>query len=413
MSPSKKEVIRLYADHVSPGKVDVYAQYGMLLVPGRREGCFIYDRDGTRYLNCHCNGGVFNLGHRNPRVIRALTRALTEYDIGNHHLVSEPKAMLARMLARTLPAGLNQVVFGVGGGEAIDLAIKLARGVTGRPGVISAFGGYHGHTGLALATGDAKFREKFGPMPPGFFQVPFGDIGALESAVSDQTAAVIMETIPATLGIVVPGRDYFRKVKALCARAGALLVMDEVQTGFGRTGTFWCFEQFRVVPDIVVTGKGMSGGIYPMSATIYHERHRDFFRKDPFVHISTFGGSEAGCFAAMEAIRISSGKKFLSTVRASGDRIRAGLGALAKEFPGAGFRVRGLGLMLGLEFADEMRSLFMLKLLFDRGVYMVYSGNDRRVLQLLPPLIITRREIAVLVRAVRDSLVELVRGTGG
>jgi putrescine aminotransferase len=157
-------------------------------------------------------------------------------------------------------------------------------------------------------------------------------------------------------------------------------------------------------------GKGMSGGIYPISATAYHERFRDFFRADPFVHVSTFGGSEAGCAAAMEVIRISSGKKFLSRVTTAGARIRGELEKLATEFPGAGFRVRGLGLMMGLAFSDEVHSLFMLKLLFDRGVYMVYSGNDRSVLQLLPPLIITRREEVLLIRAVKDAIGELTGG---
>ncbi|TFH43399.1 MAG: aminotransferase class III-fold pyridoxal phosphate-dependent enzyme, partial [Chrysiogenales bacterium] len=196
----KRDIIKLFSDHVSPGKVDIYTKYDMLLVPGLRSGPYIYDIEGKRYINCHCNGGVFNLGHRNNRVIRAVTDSMKTYDIGNHHLISAPKAKLAELIAQSMPRGINQVVYGAGGGEAVDLAIKLSRGVTGRLEILSARGGYHGHTGLALATGDLKFKEKFGPPVPGFQQIDFNDIKSLEGAISKKTAAVIFETIPATMG---------------------------------------------------------------------------------------------------------------------------------------------------------------------------------------------------------------------
>lgn len=389
MRNKREQCSELYARYVSPGKVDTYRKYDITLVPEVRNGCFIYDIDGRKFINCHCNGGVFNLGHRHQKIIKAVTDAMNVYDIGNHHLISKPKAECAALIASTMPEGLTQVVFGVSGGEAIDLAIKLARGVTGRSGVISARGGYHGHTGFALATGDPKFKEKFGSMPSGFSQVAFNDIAEMEKAVSHDTAAVILETIPATMGIVTPEKNYFSQVKKICSERGALLILDEVQTGFGRTGTMWGFEHFNVVPDIVVLGKGMSGGIYPISATVYHERYADFFRKDPFVHISTYGGSEIGCFAAMETIKISRAKKFLDNVRKMGNFFKKEFNRLGKRYPNLGLQVRGIGLMMGLEFKDEMTALFILKLLFDEGIYVVYSGNDPRVLQFLPPLIVT------------------------
>jgi len=140
MANERETIIDLYARHVSPGKVDVYRKYDIALVPGKRGGALIRDVNGRPYFNCHCNGGVFNLGHRNPRVMKAVTAAMKTYDIGNHHLISAPKARCAAMLAETMPKGLTQVVFGVSGGEAIDLALKLARGVTKRDGVVSAIG---------------------------------------------------------------------------------------------------------------------------------------------------------------------------------------------------------------------------------------------------------------------------------
>lgn len=390
--PGKGQIIKTYADHVSPGKVDIYTKYDMLLVPAGRSGPYIYDMDGARYINCHCNGGVFNLGHRNSRVIRAVTEAMENFDIGNHHLISAPKALLAKTISGFMPKGLNQIVYGVSGGEAIDLAIKLARGVTGRTEIVSALGGYHGHTGLALATGDEKYRVKFGPRSPGFLQVPFNDSSGIERAISSKTAAVIFETIPATMGIVVPDRDYFRKVRSLCNAHGALFIIDEVQTGFGRTGKLWGFDHFHIVPDIVVLGKGMSGGIYPISATVYQDKYSDLFRKDPFVHISTYGGSEIGCFAALEVLRISTKKAFLDRVKNMGSFFRAGISSLAKKYARLGLKHRGVGLMMGLEFRDEGISLLTMKLMFDNGVYLVYSGNEPRVLQFLPPLTITEAQ---------------------
>jgi putrescine aminotransferase len=213
-----------------------------------------------RIFDCHTNGGVFNLGHRNFELIDLLRKSLDDLDIGNHHLLSRERADLARFLASLLPDDLAYTVFGVSGGEAIDLAIKVARAHSGKTNIVSARGGYHGHTGLALGAGDEKFRAPFGP--PGFIQVPFGDAAALGSA----TAAVLLETIPATLGMVIPPPGYLQEVRRLCTERGILLILDEVQSGLGRTGNLWAFEHFDVVPDIVVLGKGLSGGNCPIIA---------------------------------------------------------------------------------------------------------------------------------------------------
>ena len=162
---------------------------------------------------------------------------------------------------------IKRVVFGVSGGEAIDLALKLARAHTRKTKIISALGGYHGHTGLALAAGDETYRKPFEPLSPGFLQVPFGDLGALEAAMGDDTAAVIFETIPATLGIAIPPEDFYAGVRRLCDQRGAVMIMDEVQTGLGRCGKVWGIDTYGVAPDIIVTGKGLSGGHLP------HLRH--------------------------------------------------------------------------------------------------------------------------------------------
>lgn len=388
---SKEKIISKFANHVSSGKAEFFKSVNLDFVFGRREGPYVWDAASEkRLINCHCNGGVFNLGHRNPQIIRALTASLGELDIGNHHFISEQRAALARRLAELTPQGLNYTVFGVGGGEAIDLAIKLAKGYTGRTKIISATGGYHGHTGLALATGDEQYRAPFGPNMPGFVQIPFNDKDALDHALDETTAAVIFETIPATYGMPIPDKAFYPFVKELCQKKGALLIMDEVQTGLGRTGKLWGIEHFDTVPDIMVIGKGLSGGIYPMSATCFSDALQTFFHKNPFIHISTFGGAEVGCPVAMKVLEISSDPAFLGHVQELAAFFRKSFEELRARHPEILVGLRQLGLMMGIEMVNDLCGPFLTKTAYDHGILSIYANNDKRVGQLLPPLIIER-----------------------
>jgi putrescine aminotransferase len=415
---SKEESLSRFGDHVSSGKVAFFAQYGMEFVPGRREGVYLWDVDGDkRLVNCHCNGGVFNLGHRHPAVVETLKQALDELDIGNHHLISEQRAALATRLSELAPGNLPYTVFAVGGGEAIDFALKLARAHTKRPGIISAQGGYHGHTGLALAAGDAQYRTPFGPMPPGFVQVPFGDIEAVASRIGDDTAAVILETIPATLGMPLAAPEYFPDLRALCDRHGALLIVDEVQSGLGRTGKVWAIEHWpdptqpgaKIEPDILVAGKGLSGGIYPIAATCYREELNPFLHANPFIHISTFGGAEVGCAVALTVLEIMAEPAFLKRVNELADRLANGFEQLQERYPQTLVQVRQLGLMIGLVFPDETCGPMMTKLLYEEGVLAIYANNDQRVLQFLPPLVMHDLEAEEVLGALDRALATLSR----
>jgi acetylornithine/succinyldiaminopimelate/putrescine aminotransferase len=418
---TKAESIAWFHDHVSSGKVDFFTQYGMDFVPGRREGVYLWDvQNEVRLINCHCNGGVFNLGHRHPVVVETLKSALDELDIGNHHLVSEQRAALGRRLAELAPGDLPYTVFAVGGGEAIDFALKLARAHTGRPGVISARGGYHGHTGLALAAGDRQYREPFGPMPPGFVQVAFGDIEAVAAQMGDDTAAFILETVPATLGMPIASPEYFGELRALCNRHGALLIIDEVQSGLGRTGRIWAIEHWAdpaasgsmVEPDILVTGKGLSGGIYPIAATCYRAELNPFVHANPFIHISTFGGAEVGCAVALAVLELTAAPAFLSHVGELADRFDSGFQQLRGRYPETLVEARQLGLMIGLVFPDETCGPLMTKLLYDQGVLAIYANNDQRVLQFLPPLVMTDLEAEEVLGALDRALATLSRMRG-
>ncbi|MEZ5170618.1 MAG: aminotransferase class III-fold pyridoxal phosphate-dependent enzyme [Acidimicrobiia bacterium] len=396
--PDRATLFETFAAHVNAGKAAFFESTGFDAVIGERGGAVFHDAyDDRQWINCHSNGGVFNLGHRNPDVLHAVREALDHVDIGNHHLVSGYRTALAERLSATTEDLLSGVVFGVSGGEAVDLAIKVARASTGRSGVVSAVGGYHGHTGLALATGDPEYRAPFGPNPPEFTQVSFDDLDALAVAVDDTTAAVLLEPIPATLGMPIPSPDYLAGVREICDRHGARLILDEVQTGLGRTGRMWSWQHEGVVPDVLVTGKGLSGGIYPITATLMTREVHSLFDTHPFVHVSTYGGAEPGCAAALAVLDIVESPGFLERVEELGRRFAAG-------FEGAPFTLRRRGLFMGLAFDEPDGGMLATKALFDQGVFALYANNDTRVLQFLPTMTLSDSEADEIIATVRGAL---------
>ncbi|MGZ5376064.1 MAG: aminotransferase class III-fold pyridoxal phosphate-dependent enzyme, partial [Solirubrobacterales bacterium] len=289
---SRDETAAAFASHVNRGKVRALEAIGVEIVVGEREGPRFQDAyTGRWYWNCHCNGGVFNMGHRHPGVVAAVREGLDHVDAGNHHLVSGWRARLAEQLAESTGGRLPFAVFTPSGTESVDLALRLARAITGRPKVIAALGAYHGLSGFALAASDPRWFEPFGFAPSGFAHVPFNEIDAMRREIDSETAAVILETIPATLGFPAPRPGYLREVAEAARAAGALLVLDEVQTGLGRTGTNWYFEQQEVEPDMLITGKGLGGGVYPVSAVLLRGELEAFFDSNPFAYVSSFGGA--------------------------------------------------------------------------------------------------------------------------
>lgn len=388
----RKRITELFARHVSSGKVEFFGNAGIDFVLGKREGVYVYDIGGRRLINCNSNGGVFNLGHRNPLVLAALREALEELDIGTHHTVSEHRALLAARLAAISPGDINRVIFGVGGGEVIDAAIKLARGHTGRPGIVSAEGAYHGHTGFALPAGHEQYSKPFEPLVPGYAHVPFGDLAALDEAVDESTAAVLFETIPATLGIVLPPEDFYDGVRRICDERGAVMILDEVQTGLGRCGAYWGIETYGVVPDVMVTAKGLSGGVYPITAVLFSDRMNQFWHDNPFIHISTFGGPEPGCRVAMKVLDILEDPAFLRNVDDMAGVFSKGFAELSSGHPDIVVEARQRGLFMGLKMVNEMCGPLMTVAGFENGVFTVFANNDTSVSQIIPPLVIERSE---------------------
>jgi acetylornithine/succinyldiaminopimelate/putrescine aminotransferase len=395
-APSRDEVLRLAELFVCPDRVRTFQALGASIVMGRREGYRIHDVDGRSWLDLHLNGGVFNLGHRNPELVTTLIGALDELDIGNHHFPSVERSLLAEQLVGLTP-GMRYAVFASGGGEAIDLALKSARRATGRRRIVSVTGAYHGHTGLALAAGDRDAAQAFLSTGPeqDFTQVPFNDLAALEQALaSAPTAAVILETIPATMGFPVPEPGYLPGVRELCARHGALYVADEVQTGLGRTGPLWAVQRDDVIPDILVTGKGLSGGLYPIAATLLSERAGAWLETDGWSNVSTFGGSEVGCRVARAALAITTRPATGARAATLTTTFAGGLAGIAARYPQWLVEVRQSGLVIGLRFAHPMGGMLMTRACYEAGIWAMFAGFDRSVLQVKPGLLMSDADAA-------------------
>lgn len=410
---AKERALDEFATFLNPQKVRIMRAAGLDIVEAQRSGPWVWDLDGRRFLDCFTSAGSFNVGRRNPRIVAAAHRAVDHLDQGNFLLCSREKAELAARLAAISPGDLSCSMFGTGGGEAIDFAIKLARGATGRPRIISSINGYHGHTGFALsAAGRSSFRQPFEPLMPEFVQVPFGDADAMVEALDERTAAVLLEPIQGEGGIIVPPPDYLAAVRESCDRVGALLILDEIQTGLGRTGRWWASEHFGVVPDIMTTAKSLGGSLVPISATVFTDELREFLIPNPFIHLSTFGGSDLACAIALAVLDEIDQTRLVEHADQMGALLFDGLRALATEHADVITEVRGLGLMVGVQYVEDSLGPRMSYHLAQHGVLAIYSGNQPAVMRLMPSLVIGEAEVTFLLDALAAALKDLRAGAG-
>ena len=395
---SNEAGLELVGQYLSSQRAKAFAALGLRIVQGRREGVRIWDLDGNSYINCRSSGGVFNFGHRPAFAAEALGRALDEVgDMGDWLIPSAVRARAGAALAQVLPGDLHYSFFTPGGGEAVEVACKLARAVTGRSGIVAAEHGYHGHIGFGLAMDEERDSRYFAPLVPGIVKVPFGDIGALEAALSDETAAVCMETIPATAGYLVPPNDYWPAVRAACQDHGALLILDEVQSGLGRTGRIWACEWWQVVPDLLVTGKGLSGGVYPVSACCFGDRVDSFFARDPFFHPSSFAGSELGAAVVEAVVEQLVQPGLLDHVRDMGARLERGLDSLCTRHPELFAGRRGIGLMQAIDTRSTESCYRLMMAAIEHGVLAIWANNRQETLLVMPPLVVSASEVDEIV----------------
>ncbi len=413
MSERKRRTLERAHAYLMPGRVETWLELGVPLVIGRREGYRIWDLDGHELLDLHLNGGTFNLGHRHPELVAALREALDHVDVGNHHFPAEARAELAEKLAHATPGKLHYAVFTPSGSEANDLAIRAARWATGRRKVVSLDAAYHGTTGLSGAASRDTSARLFGSdYPDEFVKVPFDDLPAMEKALADRdVAAVLMETIPATYGFPVPSDGYLPGVKALCQEYGALYVADEVQTGLGRTGFLWGVEAWDVEPDLLVTGKGLSGGLYPISALVMTEPVGAWLKEQGWAYVSSFGGSELGCRVASRVLELCSRPESLANARRVAHVLAEGLADIrSRRRLLAGVRQKGL--VMGLEIGAPAGAIRLSRTLYRHGVWAMFSAFEPTVLQFKPGLLVDEPYCATLLERLDAALAELEREAG-
>lgn len=416
MSEEKLDFLARSKEFWNPGKTQAWQDMGVDLVIDRREGYYLYDMDGQRLIDVHLNGGTYNIGHRHPELVEVLNQATAKFDMGNHHFPSLARTALAEALAACTPGELQYTMYASGGGEAIDIAIKTARNAMKKRKIVSIVKAYHGHTGLAVKTGDERFSELFLSEDTAgeFVQVPFNDLNAMEDALKGRdVAAVIMETIPATYGFPMPKEGYLPGVKKLCERYDALYIADEVQTGLMRCGDLWAITRYGVEPDLLVTGKGISGGMYPIACVVVSKHHAGWLKEDGFGHMSTMGGAELGCIVAMKVLEIVQRPEVVSMVRYISNFIRAGLDQIMALYPDFFIGVRQHGVVMGLEFNHPEGAKPVMKHLYQNGVWAIFSTLDPRVLQFKPGVLMNQAMCEDLIRRVEVAIGEARREVMG
>jgi len=370
----------------------VYTKRPLIIVRG--EGARVWDAQGQAYIDCVGGHGVVNVGHCHPRVVAAIREQAGRLITCPESFYNDRRAELQAELVRIAPPGLERVFLCNSGTEAVEGAIKFARLVTGRLGIVAAKNGFHGRTlGALSATWRPQYRRPFEPLLPGFVHVPYNDAEALEEAIGDDTAGVILEVVQGEGG-VRPGRgDYLRRAQVLCRERGVLFIVDEVQTGFGRTGRMFACEHHGLEPDMLCLAKAIAGGI-PMGAVLLGPRVGELPSR---VHGSTFGGNPLACAAALAAIHTIKEEALPQRAAELGAYFLSRLGdvdsPLIRE-------VRGLGLMVGIELKRRARPY--LAALMERGVLALSAGPI--VMRFLPPLVIGRNELETVARSVEEVL---------
>lgn len=368
----------------------LYTKRPLVIVRG--QGAHLWDADGVRYIDCVGGQGAANIGHANPKVAQAIAGQAATLISCPEMFYNDRRAALEQKLCEI--SGFPRVFLCNSGAESVEAALKFARLVTGRTEIVAAMRGFHGRTfGALSATWEKKYREPFEPLVPGFSHVPYNNLEALSAAVSEQTAAVILEVVQGEGGLTPGQAGYLRAAQALCRERGALLVLDEVQTGFGRTGRMFAFQHYDLQPDLVCLAKSIAGGL-PMGAVLLGEKAG---RLPAQAHGSTFGGNPLACAAALAAIEVIETQRLDERAAELGawflEALRGIQSPLVRE-------VRGLGLMCGIELRQKVTPY--LQALMARGVLALPAGLT--VMRFLPPLVIEKSDLEQVVQAVSDVL---------
>lgn len=423
----RKDISDIYKQYANPGLATMMGLINFNKKFVKARGVSVWDDEGNEYLDFLGGYGALNCGHNHPQIAAAVQEAaelpnLLQASLGTLY------AALAHNLAQITPGELCRTFFGNSGAEAVEGALKLARGATGKPKFIYCEGAFHGKTFGALSvTGKGKYQDPFKPLLPGCEAVPFGDLEALEEKLKDKdVAAFIIEPIQGEGGVHLPEQGYLKEVRELCDRYDTLLIFDEIQTGFGRTGTNFACQWEAVVPDIICLGKSLGGGVMPISAFMTTESIWDSAfggMEKCSLHTSTFGGNARACAAGIASIEVMINENLAEQARGKGAYLLQGLRDLQEKYPAMIKEVRGRGLLIGVEFnqvsekglfnkltkgkitklAEEyLASLIAGQLMNNYHIITAYTLNNPNVIRFEPPLIVSREQMDKLLAAMED-----------
>ena len=382
--------------------VRFYAPRDLKLVRG--EGQYVWDVNGRRYLDCHTAHGVAFLGHRNPWVIQELKRQLDELITASPIFATEVMEEAVKLLEKILPKNLRYFYMLNGGSEGVELALKAARKLTGRTRFISFINGFHGRTMGALAvTWNPRYRKGYDPFPWDVEFLPYNDASAVEREVNDSVAAVIVEPVQGEGGLSVASPEFLKAIRNSCDQHGALMIIDEVQSGFGRTGILWAHERANIKPDIMVAGKSLGGG-FPLSVVAFSEELGSELKGGD--HGSTFGGNPLALAALRGGIKALLEDRVVEKASEAGKILMKTLEELVSRHELATRGIRGLGLMAGIELrTNPTKAIQMLQ---EKGVLALRAGLT--VLRFLPPYLITKEDIETLRQALDEVLTKVRPG---
>ncbi|MFI5778774.1 aspartate aminotransferase family protein [Nocardia sp. NPDC051570] len=407
---SSEWVTRVTKAHLGSGRAQVGTMVGGH-VEVESDGVWIYTSDGGKFLNVG-GYGVFIMGARHPRVLEEVERQLNTHPVGTRMFLEPTAARAAQLLTSVTPPGLDRVYFAGSGTEATEAAIKIAR-LSGHRHLISTHGGYHGKTLGALSiTAKSVYQDPFRPLLPDVTHIPYNDTAALAAVLErhGESACVFLEPVQGEGGVIVPAPGYLKTARALCTEYGAMLVVDEIQTGLGRLGAWWGCDKEQVVPDILLSGKALGGGVMPVSAVIAAKDAFTLLERDPFLHTSTFSAAPLAMAAVCGAIEAIREDGLVDKAAALGEQLATAITEItARHFGPRLHEVRASGLLIGIELTEPGMAGALLIDLVDNNIIANFSLNSNTVLRLTPSAIMTADDVDFLL----DRFERAVRTTAG
>lgn len=410
-----KETVNGFREHVNPGflqyRKSVTKDGQFAAVEWSDNGACFKDVNGKEYIDCLGGFGIYNVGHRNPKVVKAVTDQLKRQALHSQDLLDPLRAMLAKILADITPGDLKYAFFTNSGTESVEAALKLAKMYSERTTFISTTRAFHGKS-LGSLSGTAKgmFRKPFLPLIPGFRHVPFGDFDMMKKtfevceAVGEDVAAVILEPIQGEGGIILPPEGYLKQVRELCDEYGTLLIFDEVQTGMGRTGKMFAADLYEVVPDIICLAKAFGGGVMPAGAIVAREQVFKSWFPNPFMHTTTFGGNPLACAAAIATIGVLIEGNLPERAGVVGEYFLKELKEAALGHEDKVLEIRGQGLMIGIEFHKDEIGYEVSKGMFDRGILVAGTLINSKTIRIEPALTISYEEVNKVINTFKEVL---------